>query len=94
MLFFYFIISDVYVSQSKHHYDHVPVKSAENFKSPGNSDKFYNGYLHTRSFDESVVVSFFISSNFCFSFVFGYVNVYLNDVETTVSIHIQICYIS
>ena len=45
MLFFDFIISDVYVSQSKHHYDHVPVKSAENFKSPGNSDKFYNGYL-------------------------------------------------
>ena len=74
MLFFHFIISDVYVSQSRHHYDHVPVKCAENFKSPGNSDKFYNGYLHTRSFDESVVVSFFISGNFCFSFVFGYVN--------------------
>ena len=30
----------------------------------------------------SVVVSFFISGNFCFSFVFGYVNVCLNEVET------------
>ena len=66
MLFFHFIISDIYVSQSKHHYDHVPVKSAENFKSPGNSDKFYNGYLHTRSFDESVVVSFLTQVIFVF----------------------------
>ena len=84
MLFFYFIISEFYVSQSKHHYDHVPVKSVENFKSPGTSDKFYNGYLLTRLevlMNISVVYSFFISGNFCFSFVFGYVNVCLNEVE-------------
>ena len=52
MLFFYFIISEFYVSQSKHHYDHVPVKSVETFKSPGNSDKFCNSCLLTRSFNE------------------------------------------
>ena len=69
MLFFYFIISDIYVSQSRHHYDHVPVKSAENFKSPGNSDKFYNSYLHTRSFDESVVVILVFSSQVIFVFL-------------------------
>ena len=52
MLFFYFIISEFYVSQSIDHYDHVPVKSAETFKSAGNSDKFCNGCLLTRSFNE------------------------------------------
>ena len=57
MLFFHFIISDFYVSQSKHHYDHVPVKSAENFKSPGNSDKFYKGCLLTRGFNEYICCS-------------------------------------
>ena len=37
--------------------DHVLVKSAETFKSPGNSDKFYNGCLLTRSFDEYICCS-------------------------------------
>ena len=52
MLFFYFIISDFYVSQSIHHYDHVPVKSAETFKRPGNSEKICNGCVLTRNINE------------------------------------------
>ena len=51
---FYFSISEFYVSQSIDHYDHVPVKSAETFKSPGNSDECYNGCLLTRHFNEYI----------------------------------------
>ena len=44
-------------SINRSYYDHVPVKSAETFKSPGNSDKCYNGCLLTRSFNEYICCS-------------------------------------